>query len=555
MGTGNQRKNFILSFHQAQVHQYQQSEPSVPTSWKVLIVVILVLRLFLSFANLDQKPYNADEVRGFYRIAGYTRTQVVEEVFNGEIISAEKILTYQVPTSAKGLPDTISALAGNSEHTPLYYILSRFVISIFKDPFAARALSVIFGLACLPAVYWLCYELFSSRSVGWIAVGLISVSPDQILLSQGARQYSLWGFATLISTIALLRAMRKNDRLSWVICTLSFIFGLYSHLFFVFVAFGYCLYIFSLGLKQVRSYLVPFLVSLSVAFVAFIPWIIVILTSLNEIEAKTKWVSSRNSNISILLRGLLISLRNSFLDWNNSIPRIESYSSYLIFGLVVISLYFLIRFTPRKVWSLVVISIVLIPLVLVSADLILGGGRSLQSRYLLPSLLFAQISVAYFLTKCIIFSIYTWEKVFWRFAYLVMVFVGVISAITIAKTPGWDYLDQGATANALNINMAPLINVANRLVVISEATHSFVLGLSHLTDKDVDFQLINDVEASEFSRFFNIPDLVRQYDEVFIYRPDQKFKSFLEEEQGAKLESVFEEKLYRLDSIKSGAKI
>lgn len=536
-----------ISFHLPQVHQYQQTEPSIPITWKVLIVVILVLRIFLSFANLDQKPYNADEVRGFYRIAGYTRTQIVEEVFNGEIISAEKILTYQVPTSAKGLPDTMSALAGNSEHTPLYYVLSRFVISIFKDPFAARVLSVIFGFACLPAVYWLCYELFGSRSVGWIAVGLISVSPYLILLSQGARQYSLFGLATLICTTALLRAIRKNDKLSWVICTLTLIFGFYSHLFFVFVAFGYCLYILSLGLKQIRSYLVPFIVSMSVAFLAFLPWIIVILTSLNEIQEKTQWVSKRNSNISILIRGLLKNLGSSFLNWNNSIPRIEPYSSYLIFGLLLISLYFLIRFTPRRVWSLVVISIVLTPLVLVTADLILGGGRSLQSRYLLPSVLFVQISVAYFLTKCMIFSLYTWEKVFWRFAYLAIVFVGVISAIIISKTPGWDYLEQGATANALNLKMAPLINVANRPVVISEATHSFVLGLSHLVNKDVEFQVINDVEASKFSSYFNMLELTQKYEEVFVYFPDQQFKSFLEKEQGVELEPVFDNKLYRLE--------
>ena len=213
-----------------------------------------------------------------------------------------------------------------------------------------------------------------------------------------------------------------------------------------------------------------------------------------------------------MIRGLLNSLGSCFLNWNNSVPRIESYSSYLIFGLVVISLYFLIRFTPRRVWSLVVISIVLTPLVLVTADLIFGGGRSLQSRYLLPSLLFVQISVAYFLTKCIIFSFYPWEKVFWRFAYLAMVFVGIISAIAIAKTPGWDYLEQGATANALNLKMAPLINVVNRPVVISEATHSFVLGLSHVVNKDVDFQVINDVEASKFSSYFNILELAQKYE-------------------------------------------
>ncbi|MEM1170890.1 MAG: hypothetical protein AAGJ08_17875 [Cyanobacteria bacterium P01_H01_bin.35] len=66
----------------------------------------------------------------------------------------------------------------------------------------------------------------------------------------------------------------------------------------------------------------------------------------------------------------------------------------------------------------------------------------------------------------------SWEKVFWRFAYLAIVFVGVISAIIIAKTPTQE---QGEIANALNVKMAPLINLANRPVVISEATQSVVL--------------------------------------------------------------------------------
>ncbi len=72
MRTGKQNKNLILSLHLPQVHQYQQTEPSMPIAWKVLIVVILVLHIFLSFGNLDQNPDNADEVRGFDRIAGYT---------------------------------------------------------------------------------------------------------------------------------------------------------------------------------------------------------------------------------------------------------------------------------------------------------------------------------------------------------------------------------------------------------------------------------------------------------------------------------------------------
>lgn len=50
-----------------------------------------------------------------------------------------------------------------------------------------------------------------------------------------------------------------------------------------------------------------------------------------------------------------------------------------------------------------------------------------------------------------------------------------------------------------------------------------------------------------FQVLFNIPELAQRYEEVFIYLPDKKLISFLEKEQGAQLESVFDNKLYRLE--------
>lgn len=50
-----------------------------------------------------------------------------------------------------------------------------------------------------------------------------------------------------------------------------------------------------------------------------------------------------------------------------------------------------------------------------------------------------------------------------------------------------------------------------------------------------------------FQVLFNIPELAQRYEEVFIYLPDKKLRSFLEKEQGAQLESVFDNKLYRLE--------
>ena len=41
----------VLSFHLAQVHQYQQTEPSMPTSWKVLIEESLVISSDINYID------------------------------------------------------------------------------------------------------------------------------------------------------------------------------------------------------------------------------------------------------------------------------------------------------------------------------------------------------------------------------------------------------------------------------------------------------------------------------------------------------------------------
>jgi uncharacterized membrane protein len=537
--------NNLVSFHVASVQRYQKYLHPVAWSWKTLIIAILVLRVFFSVAPLDQQPFNADEVRGFYRISGYTRSQVVEAVFNGEVVDAKQLQYYQQPHAERSLSDTITALAGNPEHTPLYYLLARFWMQWFGEPSSARLLSIFFGLAAIPAMYWLCLELFQSTLAAWLGMGLLAISPHQILIALGARQYSLWTLVTLVSGAMLLRALRSPTRKNWLIYAGTLVIGLYSHLFFVLTAiaqFAYTL----LSTSNWRKHLKPLLASFSIGIGAFLPWILVVATNISTIQEKTKWVSNYNSSLSSIIQGTITNIGDMFWDWNTSYSRLEKYGHYGILLLVILSLYCLIRFTPKRIWLFIVLPIAITLLPLIVADLTLGGGRSLQTRYVLPAMMSCQFAVLYFLTNAIVQSQHRWERYVWRAGLVGLLTTGVISGGILLNNPGWDYLKQGNTANALNVQLAPFINAAPRPIVLSSATHSFVLGLSHLVNDNVKFQLWQGTEAENWAKTLNIAMLKQQYSDVFVYYPSKEFSAFLTKTSNQALVPVFGYQLMKL---------
>ena len=117
-------------------------------------------------------------------------------------------------------------------------------VNLFGNSIAViRSLSVVFGLLALPCIYWLCLELFESPAVGWIAMGLLSISPLHILYAQEARMYSLHTFNILFSSVILLRAIRKQTKLNWLAYAATIALGLYTHPLFCFVLVPHGLYV------------------------------------------------------------------------------------------------------------------------------------------------------------------------------------------------------------------------------------------------------------------------------------------------------------------------
>jgi uncharacterized membrane protein len=176
------------------------------------VAVILAITIFFRFYNIDKKVYWIDEVHTSLRVAGYEKVEFAETAPAGKIITIDELHEFQRLNPKRGWGDTINALAHNAEHTPIYYLITRLAMQVFGSSVAVtRGVAAVISLLVFPTIYWLCLELFQSRIVGAIAMSLVAVSPLHILYAQEARQYSLFTVTILLSSIALLKAISREE--------------------------------------------------------------------------------------------------------------------------------------------------------------------------------------------------------------------------------------------------------------------------------------------------------------------------------------------------------
>ncbi|EDX76165.1 hypothetical protein MC7420_5599 [Coleofasciculus chthonoplastes PCC 7420] len=344
---------------------------SFSTGLRYLIVSLLIIGLVFRFAHLDKKVYWIDEVNTSIRVSAYTSSEIMELVPTGEVIGVKDLQAFQHPHPQRDIRDTIQALTGNAEHSPLYYLMARFWMQWFgSSVIAMRSLPAVISLLTFPCLYWLCRELFPSPWVGGIAIGLMAISPFHLLYAQEARQYSLWTVTILLSSAALLWAMRNdqpqvnginlrliytvypstNKDLSkskksnlihtinpkyigvkWVIYAASISLGLYSHLLFLFVILSHGLYVLICQILQIQAgkyleverELVPDIFfykpigklliyswATLIGIVGFFPWILVLF---NKSAGMAGWLV-RTLSITEITQRWLINLSSIFFD-------------------------------------------------------------------------------------------------------------------------------------------------------------------------------------------------------------------------------------------------
>jgi uncharacterized membrane protein len=496
--------------------QSKLKQDSLPLSQlRILIIVVIIVGVLFRFINLDGKVYWYDEALSSLRVTGHTQTEYIQEIFNGEIHSIADVQRYQHLEPDKDISDTLRALAGNSEHPPLYYITARLWIEWFGDSITVmRSLSALFSLLVFPCAYWLSRELFGSSLVTWIMLALLAVSPFHVLYAQEAREYSLWTATILLSSAALLQATRRKTISSWVVYSLTLALGLYSFLFSAFVMIGHGLYTLVSQKFQLNRTTLNYLLSSLAGIILFLPWILVMFSGLDTVE-KTTVSARKDLDFVSFAKDFLINLGRIFIDLE-----IGTYSVPFVAILVAYSLYFLSKKTEKNCRLFILILAGLTVTIVALIDLIFGWQLSTRGRYLIPSYLGVQIAVSYLLATRLVTRRIIQQRV-WSFITVLLISGGVMSCILISQADAW--WTKGSSH--FNPAIAEIINRSSNPLLVSntyELNPGQLLSLSHLLQDKVRVLLTKD---SEISQMAVIPsDGV----DVFVFNPSRRLRLALE---------------------------
>lgn len=516
------------------------SQNTALNKWlRFLIIVILVMGIFFRFSNLGGKVYWIDEAYTSLRISGYTESEFIEQVADGQIREIQYLQKYQRINSEKTVYDTVKGLAlEEPQLSPLYFIATRFWVQLFGDSIAVtRSMSAVFSLLALPCMYWLCLELFESSLTAWLGVSLLAVSPFQIVYAQEARPYSLFVLVILLSGAALLRAMRLKTNSSWAIYAATVALGFYSHLLFALVVLGHGIYVAISEKLRFKNTIIGYLLASIAGFITFFPWIIVYLQNAQNVSDKLGW-QSLPMPFSKLVINWVLNITRQFFDpgMYSDLPRAASIVTIpiILISLIIVgsSFYWLLTHYPRRVWLFVAISTGVTVAIFLPADLILGGIRSLNTRYMIPCYLGMQIAVAYlFASKITSPQVTVQLQKLWRLGFAAVLSVGIISCCIYLPANTWWNKDR----SYINIPIARTINSASRPLVITDMWVYSVdkignlLGMSSLINSPAKFLVLP-------PKIIDIPD---NFNEIFLYDISPTIKSEIEKNNRYTIENIY----------------
>jgi uncharacterized membrane protein len=495
-----------------------------------LIAILLALGLFFRFVNLDKKVYWLDEMLTSFQIAGYSAKDLKAEFVPGGEITVQDIQKYQHVQPERGLLDVISSLAvEDPKYPPLYFILARLWVDLFGDSTGAiRGLSAFLSLFVIPSLYWLCRELFDSPHIAWMAVAFMAVSPFHVLYAQEARPYSLWILMTVLSSAALLRAMRLKTVRDWGLYAVTLVGGIYSHVLFALVTAAHGIYV--AGLRKVKlEKSLPYLVAGVVAVAAFLPWAVLILFGLPHAQETTGWIRTTEVGPLDSLKRWTLVFSSGFIDTGGTYVLKANYgldTSWIhlvrlpILFLTAYSLFFIYHKASTRIWTFVfaLTGSSVIPLLL--PDLILGWQMSAHPRFLTPYYLGALLSVAYLLAAKMVSPDVSQRKL-WKSITVVIIVSGIVSCAISSDAETW--WNKGTS----NPQVARIINQATRPLLISTSDGRSlvnVFSLIHVLDPKVRIRVIADSNRLEIPEdstdvfLINPPELLRQRFERGGYR-------------------------------------
>lgn len=374
----------------------------------LFLILAIVVGVAFRFVALDGKVYGHDEVYTTLRVSGYTTKEFTQEFYQNRIVSSVDLLKYQQFKPGSTPLNTLNSLATEEPQlSPLYFLLARsWMLLGHHSILAFRLVPVLISLISLPLMYLLAWELFQSSQTALLATAFLALSPLDIVFAQTARPYSLFTLMVIASSYCLLKAIHWRHPLFWGGYSLVCILGLYTHVLFGLTLMGHGAYILLLSIQPPSSFsrrkkfpvsilLFEFLAAIAIAIIAFSPWLIILISNLQQVIATT----NGSENPITLLQLSHLWIRNFtalFVDINFHVNSIQSYLLRLPFVVMIgIALYKISLQTHRPIRLFLWTSFIIPFLILALPDVLLGGEQSGVASFLIPCFPAIQLAVAY----------------------------------------------------------------------------------------------------------------------------------------------------------------
>jgi uncharacterized membrane protein len=484
-----------------------------------------------------------DEASTGVRIAGSDPEEVRESLFDGEIHTRDDVLEYQYPRPGTSWLDTVRSLARfDPKQSPVYYVSARAWVTTFGSSVSAlRAFSALLGVLALPLVYLVARELFGDPIVGWIATGVVAVSPLHCTYARDARPYPLWVVVILLCSWLVLVAVRRSHEEGRVQFATFALYGgamtlaFYTHPMSGLMAVAHAGYVAGIERCRWTPVIRATLIALGGAGLLYAPLGVRVVAQLAGPNSGLAWLTDHVGTL-IWIRGVAAAASRVFLDfWGPAYPRNLQALGAVPLLLAIVAVFTVLRWAPARGRLFVMALGVSCSLPYVVVDMLAGGWRTWRMKYQFPAAIALELCVA-FAIAYYIQNPHRWRRLAGTAAAAVFAVGGGVTCVGMARAQVWWSSGGGRAIPevARQVNSA-----ANPLLVagfLEPPRYTHVLALARRLDDHVQLLLVDEPPW---------PQLPEGYGSYFAHHvSDEMLKWF--DDQGWQVEKVGKRRLYRL---------
>lgn len=490
-----------------------------PGVWMSLLLLIVLTGASLRFSHLPDKPVWFDESFTRLRISGRDEhDDAIPGLFTGRPIPAEAFEPYQEAGPGSTWSGTVRGLARKEpQHPPLYFLLARFSSLLLGDSLLGmRSVSALCGTLAVPAMVLLGLELTGDRSISLLAGAMAAVSPLWIRFAQDGRPYSLWLLLVIVGHVAYLRLVRQPGRSSALSYGVVMGLALFTQLLSILTLLAHGLHLILSAGSRRQPILRSYLGATTLAFLIASPWAVVLALKRSTAFATTRHLLRPMPAGELLGHGL-DSLHSLFTAWPRVPGPLGPFVS-LVPLLAVVGL--LVAEIRRRQFEqgLFVVLITLVPVLpFFAADLLLGGQRSVQVKYLLPGSIGVFLALAHWL------ALESRQRIV-QVLTACLLSLALASSLVLLASPTWWGLSQ------VDVDLGALLRGADRPQIVADGSFGVQAMLSHQLRGHGSFVLTRSPKTLS---------LQPHQGESFAYQPSDELKEALTARMGCRLQRVY----------------